>query len=132
MEVKHVVMHTPRLSIRGRNLEPDDPSLQDALAAIHETPERPRCLCVPGGVEMYVAFHRRYLAKRMPDTGSLHHPAARPSSRRRGSRGSVSWSGTRGRVGRSRTAGRFRLSRRPVVRPGGGEAPRATRCRGGA
>jgi hypothetical protein len=69
------LMDTQRLSIRGRILEPDDPAIQDALSAVYETPERPRCLCVPGGVEMYVAFHRRYLAKRMPDTGSQHHPS---------------------------------------------------------
>jgi hypothetical protein len=68
-------MDTQQLSIRGRILEPDDPSLQDALAAVYETPERPRCMCVPGGVEMYVAFHHRYLAKRMPDSGCRHHPA---------------------------------------------------------
>lgn len=68
-------MDTQRLSIRGRILEPDDPAIQDALSAVYETPERPRCLCVPGGVEMYVAFHRRYLAKRMPETGSQHHPS---------------------------------------------------------
>lgn len=63
------------LTIRGRVFQSDDAALQDALASVHETPERPRCLCVPGGVEMYVAFHRRYLAKRMPDTGSRHHPS---------------------------------------------------------
>lgn len=68
-------MDLARLSIRGRLLAPDDPALQDALAAVYETPERPRCMCVPGGVEMYVAFHNRYLAKRMPDSGSQHHPA---------------------------------------------------------
>lgn len=68
-------MDTQRLSIRGRILQADEPGLQDALAAIYETPERPRCLCVPGGVEMYVAFHHRYMAKRMPDTGSRHHPS---------------------------------------------------------
>ena len=69
------LLDTQRLSIRGRILEPDDPALQEALAAVYDTPERPRCLCVSGGVEMYVAFHRRYLAKRMPETGSQHHPA---------------------------------------------------------
>lgn len=69
------LMDTQRLSIRGRTLESDDPSLQDALSAVYEAPVRPRCLCAPGGVEMYVAFHRRYLAKRMPDTGYQHHPA---------------------------------------------------------
>ncbi len=75
MVVNDAAVDTQRLSIRGRILELGEPSLQDALAAVYETPERPRCLCVPGGVEMYVAFHRRYLAKRMPDTGSQHHPA---------------------------------------------------------
>ena len=50
-------------------------ALLDALAAVDETPERPRCLCVPGGVEMYAAFRRRYLAKRMPDTSGQHHPS---------------------------------------------------------
>ena len=59
-------MDAQRLSIRGRILQSDDAGLQDALAAIHDTAERPRCLCVPGGVEMYVAFHHRYIAKRMP------------------------------------------------------------------
>jgi len=50
-------MDAQRLSIRGRILQSDELALQDALASIHETPERPRCLCVPGGVEMYVAYH---------------------------------------------------------------------------
>lgn len=35
------LMDTQRLSICGRIVEPDDPSLQDALAAVYETPERP-------------------------------------------------------------------------------------------
>jgi len=68
-------MDTQRLSIRGSILQSDEPGLQDALASIYETPERARCLCVPGGVEMYVAFHHRYISKRMPDTGSRHHPS---------------------------------------------------------
>jgi hypothetical protein len=80
-------MQPMRLSIRGRILAADDPSVQDILAAVYETPERPRCLCVPGGVEMYVAFHRRYMAKRMPETGSQHHPSCpsfEPSPRQSG------------------------------------------------
>ena len=35
---------------------------------------RPRCLCQPGGVEMYIARHRQFLLKRMPGSGALHHP----------------------------------------------------------
>lgn len=68
-------MDVQRLVVAGRVWSADDPELQDALARVHDTPERPRCLCVPGGVEMYVARHRQYVAKRMPDTGSRHDPA---------------------------------------------------------
>ncbi|MEP6875329.1 MAG: DUF1173 family protein, partial [Burkholderiales bacterium] len=67
-------MDTQRLAIKGSVLAVDDPRLQDALAAVYESQERPRCLCVPGGIEMYVARHRQYVVKRMPDTGKQHHP----------------------------------------------------------
>lgn len=67
-------MNIQRFSIKGCVLDVDDPQLQATLALIHETPERPRCLCVPGGVEMYVAHHRQFVVKRMPETGSQHHP----------------------------------------------------------
>lgn len=68
-------METQRLVIAGRVWAADDPQLQDALARVHATPERPRCLCVPGGIEMYVAQHSLFVVKRMPDTGSRHDPA---------------------------------------------------------
>lgn len=67
-------MEGQRFSVGGRVFEVDDPGLQDALAEAHDAPVRPRCLCVEGGVEMYVAFHGQYLVKRMPETGSQHHP----------------------------------------------------------
>ncbi len=67
-------MDTQRLAIKGSVLALDDPRLQDALAAVYETQERPRCLCVAGGIEMYVARHRQYVVKRMPETGKQHHP----------------------------------------------------------
>lgn len=67
-------MDIQRFSIKGRVLGVDDPQLQSALAQVHESPERPRCLCVPGGVEMYVAHHSQFVVKRMPETGCLHHP----------------------------------------------------------
>lgn len=63
-----------RFTIKGRVIGSGDARLQDALAAVYDTPERPRCLCVPGGVEMYVARHRQFVVKRMPDSGSAHHP----------------------------------------------------------
>ena len=64
-----------RFAIRGKVWEASDPGLQEVLAQIHETAERPRCLCVARGVEMYVARHQRYLVKRMPETGRDHHPS---------------------------------------------------------
>ena len=67
-------MDTQRLAINGSVLAVDDPRLQDALSGVYETQERPRCLCAPGGVEMYVAKHRQYVLKRMSDTGKHHHP----------------------------------------------------------
>ncbi len=68
-------MDIQRFSVKGRVLGDDDPGLQDALAQIYETPERPRCLCVRGGIEMYVARHRQFVVKRMPDTGNRHAPS---------------------------------------------------------
>ena len=64
-----------RFAVLGRTWAADDPALQEALAQVHESAERPRCLCVPDGVPMYVARHRRYLVKRMPETGKRHHPS---------------------------------------------------------
>lgn len=67
-------MDAQRFSIKGRVFNADDAQLQAALAQIHETSERPRCLCVSGGIEMYVAYHQKFIVKRMPETGSLHQP----------------------------------------------------------
>jgi len=61
--------------IKGVSYSADDDRLQDALGRIYATLERPRCMCIRGGVEMYVAKHRRYVVKRMPGTGDTHHPS---------------------------------------------------------
>ena len=63
-----------RFFIKGKTFAADDSLLQDALARIYDTPERPRCMCIRGGVNMYVAKHRHYVVKRMPGTGGKHHP----------------------------------------------------------
>ena len=68
-------MDLQRFAIKGCVIGADDPQLQEALALVHDTLERPRCLCMPGGVEMYVARHSQFVVKRMPDSGSTHHPA---------------------------------------------------------
>lgn len=64
-----------RFSIKGRVVDANASDIQELLAHVYETPERPRCLCIPGGVEMYVARHRMFVVKRMPDTGCRHHPS---------------------------------------------------------
>lgn len=48
---------------------------QQVLAAAHANGTRPRCLCIPAGIEMYIARRKNtfYLARR-PGTGMLHAP----------------------------------------------------------
>ena len=67
-------MEPTRYFINGRTCAAGDPRLRDNLARVYGSPERPRCMCVPGGVEMYIAKHAEYVVKRMPDTGNQHHP----------------------------------------------------------
>lgn len=64
-----------RFGILGHDYAADSDALQRALAKVYDGGPRPRCLCRSGGVEMYVARHGRFIVKRMPDTGSLHHPS---------------------------------------------------------
>ena len=63
-----------RFLILGQAYAADHPALQQVLAQVYDGAQRPRCLCRDGGVEMYVARHGRYVIKRMPETGSQHHP----------------------------------------------------------
>lgn len=59
--------------IGGRRFETDTPGLARAIGAAHATHLRPRCLCQPDGVEMYVArLGGGYIVKRMPSTGGQH------------------------------------------------------------
>jgi hypothetical protein len=56
-----------------RRLRDDDPSLARAMAVAHLRHERPRCLCTPDGIEMYVAKAAHgFVLKRMPYTGLRH------------------------------------------------------------
>lgn len=63
-----------RYLVLGQVYGAEDAALQQALSRVYDGGPRPRCLCREGGVEMYVARHGRFVVKRMPDTGSLHHP----------------------------------------------------------
>lgn len=69
------MMEEQRFFIKGVSYSADEVRLQDALGQIYATAERPRCMCIRHGVEMYVAKHRQYVVKRMPGTGDQHHPA---------------------------------------------------------
>lgn len=59
--------------ISGKNFQPNDDRMKDALAAIYGSATRPLCMCRGKGVEMYVAkLGHQYLIKRMPHTGAQH------------------------------------------------------------
>jgi hypothetical protein len=60
--------------IGGEVLEARDSKLQETLERVYSKNIRPRCLCAPGGVEMYVARHWRFVVKRLPGSGKSHHP----------------------------------------------------------
>ena len=53
-------MDAAKYFIRGVTLLATDPGLQEALSRVYESSERPRCMCVRGGVEMYIAKHGEY------------------------------------------------------------------------
>jgi len=56
-------------------LTSDDPRLAAELAAAYADKQRPICICTPDGVAMYVAhIGDRHIVKRMPNSGSHHHP----------------------------------------------------------
>ena len=67
-------MEPTRYNIKGRIYSTSDRDLQDGLAGVYGSSDRPLCMCVPGGVEMYIAKHAEYVVKRMPDTGHEHQP----------------------------------------------------------
>lgn len=68
-------VRTALLEIDGQSFEADSPEFAVAVALAYQHQRRPRCLCRPQGVEMYVARLRDgYIVKRMPQTGSDHAP----------------------------------------------------------
>lgn len=53
-----------------------NPRLNDALAAVYGSPNRPLCLCRRNGIEMVIAkLGEKYIIKRMPHSGSSHAPS---------------------------------------------------------
>ena len=60
---------------KAEALRADDPRLAAALQAAYANKERPTCLCLQPGVPMYIAHaNDDYILKRMPNSGSRHHP----------------------------------------------------------
>jgi len=63
------------LNIEGMPLAPSSPGFAEAIAQAYSRRRRPRCLCCPEGIEMYVArLGEGYIVKRMPETGNRHAP----------------------------------------------------------
>ena len=61
--------------IAGRRFEIGTRGFAEAVADSHAAHQRPRCMCLVEGIEMYVArLGDCYIVKRMPDTGSHHAP----------------------------------------------------------
>ncbi|KNZ30855.1 MAG: hypothetical protein AD742_20205 [Methylibium sp. NZG] len=64
--------------VGGKRFEAGTAAFAEAIADAHAAHQRPRCLCLVDGVEMYVArlagLGGSYIVKRMPDTGSHHAP----------------------------------------------------------
>ncbi len=59
--------------IAGRQYVRGSPGFTEAITRAHAAQQRPRCICVPGGLETYVAkLADDYVIKRMPGTGHLH------------------------------------------------------------
>lgn len=61
--------------IAGRRFEIGTRGFAEAVADSHAAHQRPRCMCLVEGIEMYVArFGDGYIVKRLPDSGSQHAP----------------------------------------------------------
>lgn len=62
-----------RILVSGDHLNRGDPSCLEKLREAHRARIRPRCLCVDGGVEMYISHvGDEYIVKRMPGTARRH------------------------------------------------------------
>ena len=61
--------------VGSQRFETASRGLAEAIADAHAAHQRPRCMCLVEGVEMYVArLGGGFIVKRMPDTGSHHAP----------------------------------------------------------
>ncbi len=64
-----------RFSLADQIISAEDPGVEGLLAAAYTAKQRPTCLCVNGGIAMYIAHvGDRFIIKRMPNTGHMHAP----------------------------------------------------------
>jgi hypothetical protein len=53
----------------------EDQNIQQILTDAYQSKKRPFCVCLPQGIEMYIAkVENRYIVKRMPNSGGRHSP----------------------------------------------------------
>ena len=64
-----------RYLINGIEVTSAHPMAQSLLAAAYNAEKAPRCLCIAGGVEMYIAKYKDFVIKRRPETGKDHSPS---------------------------------------------------------
>ncbi|WP_236598903.1 DUF1173 domain-containing protein [Ramlibacter monticola] len=75
MSVLGITAPSAVYEVGGRRFDSRSPGFAEAIADAHHSQQRPRCMCLVEGVEMYVArLGHGYIVKRMPDTGSHHAP----------------------------------------------------------
>ena len=66
----------PIYDVDGAQISATSVDAQRVLAEAYSHRVRPACLCVDGGVPMYIArVGERFIVKRMPDTGMVHATA---------------------------------------------------------
>ncbi len=69
-------MEVATFKFRGKLYRSDAADFNSFLKSAHGEPDRPECQCRRNGIPMYVALAGQlYVIKRMPNTGSEHHPS---------------------------------------------------------
>ncbi|ENG7912689.1 DUF1173 domain-containing protein [Acinetobacter baumannii] len=63
------------IKVNGKEIDTQSENIQDILRQAYTEKQRPMCLCLPGGVPLYIAkVNNSYIIKRMPNTGGSHSP----------------------------------------------------------
>ena len=69
-------MKTPEYLIGSEIVRPTDYDFEQKIESAYNQKIRPRCVCKAPPVEMYIArLNNGHIVKKMPDSGSKHHPS---------------------------------------------------------